>query len=202
MNSTLASCHCCGLVQRLPGTASPGRRAVCRRCRTPFSRGRFRGNRVSTAWALGALILYLPALILPMLRVEELGHATENSLWGGVVAMLGEGHWLIGMVVLLFSIVFPLVKLVCLLLLGSRRVLGRSEHRAVVYRLVEAVGRWGMLDVMLVAVFLAYVKLGDLLAITPGPGVAAFSAMVIMSLLAGMTFDPHVLWHEPERGRT
>ena len=115
--------------------------------------------------------------------------------------MLGEGHLLIGVVVLMFSIVFPFLKLVCLLLLGSRRVVSRSEHRAVVYRAVEAVGRWGMLDVMLVAVFLAYVKLGDLLAISPGPGVAAFSAMVFLSLLAGMTFNPHVLWDDSSTAR-
>jgi paraquat-inducible protein A len=81
-------------------------------------------------------------------------------------------------------------------------VVNRSEHRAVVYRAVDAVGRWGMLDVMLVAVLLAYVKLGDMLAISPGPGVAAFCAMVVLSLMAGMAFQPHVLWDDVSGGRS
>jgi paraquat-inducible protein A len=157
---------------------------------------------LSAALALGALFLYVPALVLPMLRIEELGHVAENSLLSGVVAMLGEGHLLVGVVVLMFSIVFPFVKLLCLLVLGSRRVVNRSEHRAVVYRAVDAVGRWGMLDVMLVAVLLAYVKLGDMLAISPGPGVAAFCAMVVLSLMAGMAFQPHVLWDDASGGRS
>ncbi len=171
---------------------------MCCRCRTPLKHGRQVDNHLSSAFALAALILYTPAILLPMLRLEELGHVSENSLLSGVFTLLLEGQWLVGLVVLVFSVIFPLLKLLSLLLLGNRQVVNRSEHRAVVYRWVEALGRWGMLDVMLVAVLLAFVKLGDLIEISVGPGIIAFTVMVLFSLLAGVFFNPHALWRETD----
>jgi paraquat-inducible protein A len=63
-----------------------------------------------------------------------------------------------------------------------------------VYRAIEAAGRWGMIDVLLVAVTIAAVKLGDLVVVTPGPGVVAFGACVVLSLAASAVFNPHAIW--------
>ena len=93
--------------------------------------------------------------------------------------------------------IIPLTKLVALLILaGGGRTLG-DEHRALTYHLVEWTGRWGMLDVLLVAMLVAALKLGDIVNVTPGPGVIAFAAVVLMSLLAAASFDPHSLWKIP-----
>lgn len=192
--SHLKSCHCCGLVQ----TAPEGVRAVCVRCATALGSwlGQTPGNSLSAAFALAALSLYIPAMALPFLRIERLGHAHASTLVGGVWSLLAEGHRVIGGVVLLFSIVLPVCKLTALLVLAQRRWRLAHRNRAMVYRWVEHLGRWGMLDVLLVAVMIAFVKLGGLVQFTAGPGLVVFAAFVVLSLCASAAFDPYALWDE------
>jgi uncharacterized paraquat-inducible protein A len=192
----LHGCHTCGLVQALPAVP-PGHEAVCRRCGTPFARCRPWLNRLAAATAAAALALYLPAVTLPLLRVEKLGYLKEDSLLSGVGSLYAEGYWTVAAVVLLFSVVLPPLKLLALSLLADGGWLRRHRSRAVLYRAVEALGRWGMLDVMLVAILVAYIKLGDLVSISAGPGLLAFTAMVLLSLLASLLFHPHCLWEDP-----
>lgn len=191
----LSSCHCCGLAQQLP-PVPVGQRPVCVRCGASLRHINRRRNDWTRALALAALWLYPPALLLPMLHIERLGHSHENSLLSGVVALWRDGHWLIGAVILLFSVLLPLAKLVALWLLAGPAL--QAQRRAGLYHLVEFVGRWGMLDVLLVAVLVAFVKLGDLVTIAPGPGLFAFMIMVLLSLLAGLVFNPLLMWEDPE----
>ena len=101
---------------------------------------------------------------------------------------------------LLSSIVLPLGKLLALVgITGSRSWLAR-RHRALTWRVVELTGRWGMLDVLLVAVVVAWLKVGAVVEVTPGPGAVAFTACVFLSLLASAWFDPHALWSDASRG--
>jgi paraquat-inducible protein A len=148
----------------------------------------------AVAAALAALILYVPAISWPMLRIERLGQVREDNLIGGVVSLLSAGHWFVGLVVLVFSVVVPPLKLVTMLMLGLGGAGFAERHQATAYRLVELLGRWGMLDVLLVAVLVAFVKLGGLAEIQAGPGLLAFALCVFASLIASMCFDPHVLW--------
>lgn len=173
-------------------------RALCSRCETPLKHASGLRNSWARVLALSALMLFLPAVSLPLLQLDRLGHHHEDSLWSGMVALLSEGYWLVGGVVLLFSLILPPVKLLTLYILcGS--VEGFSHRaRARMYRAVEALGRWGMLDVMLVAVLVAFVKLGNLVSIHAGPGLLAFALMVLLSLLAGLLFNPHALWDEEQ----
>lgn len=133
---------------------------------------------------------------LPFLRIEQLGQAYASSLVGGVRTLFAEGHLFVGAIVLLFSIVLPVVKLSALLVLSQRRWRLADRQRAVVYRMVEHLGRWGMLDVLLVAVMVAFVKLGGLVQFTAGAGLVVFSAFVLLSLCASAAFDPFSLWDE------
>jgi hypothetical protein len=193
----MKSCHCCGLVQNVPSLPE-GAKAVCRRCRTPLPLipAEERSNALSAAVSLAALILFVPAITLPFLRIEQFGHTQENSLIGGVVALLAHGDWFVAVTVFAFSIVLPPVKLIALLVLGTIPGRLRSGIRAGTLRAVEHLGRWGMLDVLLVAVLLAFIKLGDMVDFAAGPGVVAFGAFVLLSLLAAYFFDPHALWDE------
>ena len=130
-----------------------------------------------------------------MLKIEQLGHSSQDSPLSGVIALLTEGYIVIGLIVLLFSVIFPPVKLLGLWYLGllpSRDDAGTT--RGGLYRILEFLGRWSMLDVMLVAILVAFVKLGDLVQIHAGPGIIAFSAMVILSLCSGILFNPHLMW--------
>ncbi len=145
-------------------------------------------------------MLYPIAMLLPVMEIERFGYVSDASIWSGMVGLLSEGHWFVGLVVLLFSVVAPLGKLGLLFVLcvGRRRVPMRDRARA--YRLIEFIGRWGMVDVLLVAVLVAVVKLGDLVTVTPGPGVLVFGAVVILSLIASAMFDPHAIWEEERIG--
>lgn len=158
---------------------------------------------------MSALLVYPAAVGLPLLNISKLGHSSTDSLLSGLVSMFSQGYWLVGGVVLLFSILLPPLKLLALWLLTAqsapqpvqqslRQSPAQIGHRprALLYHAVELLGRWGMLDVMLVAVLVAMVKLGDLVQIQPGPGLWAFTLMVLLSLVASMVFNPTQMWSD------
>lgn len=194
----LKACHCCGLVHRLP-PLRPHDRAVCTRCETPISRPGCRKLTASrtAAAAFAALILFWPAILCPILIVEKLGHSHQSSLLGGTIELLRHGNWLVGGVVLLFSIVFPLTKIVLLLELSLLEFLQRRQ-KAFTLRVMEHAGRWSMMDVMLLAFLVMLVKLGNLVEFQFGPAVVAFILCVVMSMLASLMFDPHAIWEDDE----
>jgi len=195
--SALIACPCCGLIQRMP-VIDASLQARCARCRE-----RLRGRREraehglwTASFALGALILFPPAIALPMLRIERFGRSADSSIIEGVTSMLSHGEWIVGTVVLVCSIVFPLTKLLALLFLTARPAWLSSRHRARTYQFIEMTGRWGMLDVLLVAVLVAVLKLGDLVDVRPGPAAVAFATVVTLSLLASASFQPQMMWDD------
>lgn len=203
--SSIRTCQCCGMAQTLP-LIPPRMRACCVRCGTALHRRSTaaRSNTRTAAIAAAALVLYPLAVGLPMVRVEKFGHYNEASVLEGIATLLGSGHIVVGLIVLLCSIVLPLGKLAALLVLSAGGLHLRSEHRALTYRIVEWTGRWGMLDVLLVAILVAAIKIGDLVDVTPGPAASAFTCCVVLSLLATAAFDPHSLWRSttaPPGGR-
>ncbi len=190
------ACHCCGLIHRVP-EIPPGQAAVCTRCRAVMLRPERRAKSASrtAAAAAGALILFWPAVLLPILEVERLGHHHRSSILGGTVEMLQHGSWFVGIVVLVFSIVFPLIKISLLLELSLLGMFSR-RHKALTYRVMEHLGRWSMMDVMLLAFLVMLVKLGSLVEFHIGPAVVAFILCVAMSMLSSLCFDPHAIWEE------
>ena len=194
----LVACHCCGKIQQLP-LLRDGQWAVCSRCHARVDRGPARQSALRTAAAaLGAFCLYWPAVLLPILELERLGHRHQSSLLGGTIELLLDGEWFVGLVVLVFSIVFPLAKIVLLLELSLLGLLNR-RHKARTYRAMEFLGKWSMMDVMLLALLVMLVKLGGLVQFRFGPAVLAFVACVTMSMAASLLFDPHAIWPEESR---
>ena len=195
----LKACHCCGQVQKLPELAQ-GSRALCVRCGTlVFDAARRTQSQTRTAGAaLAALILYPFAITLPIMSLERFGHSSDASIWTGSVGLLAKGEIFVGAVVLLCSVALPLLKLSGLLALTLGRRRFSRGSRARMYRWIEWTGRWGMLDVLLVAVVVAWIKIGDLVEVRPGPAALAFTLCVLLSLLAGAWFDPHALWDEDD----
>ncbi|MFT5079809.1 MAG: paraquat-inducible protein A [Bacteroidia bacterium] len=193
----LRACGTCGLVQRV-APIPKDHRAMCPRCKSVVARSphnKLRGaNTWTAATALAALLLYPLAILLPFLSVERLGHHHAGSILESGMELLFHGEVFIGITVLLCSVVFPLAKLTGLLLISTSHGWMKREHLARTWHAVELVGRWGMLDVLLAAVLVAMLKLGDLVTVEPGPGLVAFTACVGLSLLASAFFDPHALW--------
>ena len=146
------------------------------------------------AFALGALIVFPLAISLPVLELRKLGHVREVTVWSGAVELISSGQAIVGVLVFTCSIVVPLLKLGGILLLGfDRPWKGNETTRRRTHRVIHWLGRWGMLDVLLVAILVAAIKLGNWADIRPGQGVFAFAAVVVMSLLASAVFDPKEL---------
>lgn len=194
---SLRACACCGLIQRAPNVVRR-QRLRCARCEMllPDARGSRLHRHRTAALSLAALVLYPAAVGLPMLEIEQFGHLQASSVLDGTATLLAQGHYFVGLIVLLCSVVLPIMKLLGLLTLsfGANRL--RQHHRAWTYRFVEWTGRWGMLDVLAVAVLVAVVKLGQTVSLTAGPAALAFTLVVLLSLLAAATFDEHALWDE------
>lgn len=191
-------CHCCGLIHQLPDLR-PGQTALCTRCGTkiiaPGSR-RTSASRTAAA-AVGAFVLFWPAILCPILEVEKLGIRQQSSILSGIIDLLKHGSWFVGGIVLLFSIVFPLTKIVLLLELSLLEFLHR-RHKAKTLRIMEHVGKWSMMDVMLLAFLVMLAKLGNLVHFQFGPAVIAFVLCVAMSMVASLSFDPRAIWEDHE----
>jgi len=126
--------------------------ARCARCRQVIYRPNASlANRLTAAIALAALVLYPLGILLPVMRLEQLGHFRETSIWAGTVSLLTHNQIAVGLIVLVCSIVVPVCKLAGLLVLTARWPAIRIHHQARIYRLIENAGRWGMIDVLLVA---------------------------------------------------
>lgn len=198
MTDHFKACPCCGKIHRLSANMSSGDIASCVRCRTPIMHF---GSTLSSlqrtaAFSIGAFILFWPAILMPILEVERLGHRSSSSILFGIVELFRHGSYFVGAVVLIFSIIFPLVKILLLLELSLLGILEKS-HKAWTYRVMEQIGRWSMMDVLLLAFMVMLVKLGDLVEFSLGPAVFAFVLCVALSIIASLSFDPHSIW-EPD----
>ncbi len=191
--SDLKACHCCGQIQRV--TEQQGMVSCCHRCFSRFDNAKtYHWSRnPAIAFALAAIILYFPAILLPILKIEQFGYRHASSLLSGTFDLIMRGNWFVGVVVLLFSIVLPFAKILGILELSLLQFSGK-HHRAWVYRFVEAAGRWGMMDVLLLALLVMMVKLGEMVQFELGPAVFVFVACVACNMLASIFFNPHSVW--------
>jgi paraquat-inducible protein A len=195
----LVSCHVCGLVCRAtePELADRG----CPRCHAPLHRRK--PNSIGRSWAylLAAAIAYIPANLLPIMLTNTLFERRQDTILSGVLELWNSGSWDLALIVFVASIVVPMFKiavLIMLLLTTQRRSRWRREERTRLYRFIETIGHWSMLDVFVVALLVALVRFQNMAAVLPGPGAVAFGAVVILTMLASSSFDPRLIWDDPE----
>ncbi len=196
----IVACNLCGQVQQVE-ILPPGGALECCRCHAIIDRRRRYGVAVTAALALAALILYVPANIYPILKMQQYGVYSESTVWDGVVTLAQSKQWFVAIVVFLASIVIPLMKLTGLFFLSITARLRTNRWlraRTRIYRFIDVIGPWAMLDVFLLAVLVALVKLGQFAIVLPGPGLVAFTCMVVLTILATMAFDPKLIWENAE----
>jgi paraquat-inducible protein A len=198
----LASCHTCSLLTPLPQLTE--HHGHCPRCGS-FVHQR-KANSLSRCWAflIAAAIFYFPANLLPMTRTTHLGHVQDDTILSGVIYFFANGSWPIALVIFIASIFVPLIKLLILLgLLISVQL--RSNWRPVdrtrLYRITELIGRWSMVDIYVVTILVALVKLGALAEIEAGPAALFFALVVVLTMFAAMAFDPRLIWDRMENTR-
>lgn len=190
----LISCHHCGAVLRIPENGSGD--LACPRCEGRLARGSG-SHHWCLALSLSALFLFPFAITEPIMRIRRFGNVSEASALEGATSMLAHEQWLVGGVVLLCSVVIPGLKLLGLFTLCARFRLPR-KHLARTWQLVEWTGRWGMVDVLLVAVLVSAVKMGDWFDVRPGKGAVLFTLMVCFSLAASACFHPADFWERSD----
>ncbi|WP_391487628.1 membrane integrity-associated transporter subunit PqiA [Leclercia tamurae] len=195
IHQNLRLCSCCTAIL-------PVDQEVCPRCE---SKGHVR-RKNSLQWTMALLItsimLYLPANILPIMITDLLGDEMPSTIMAGVVLLWGEGSYPVALVIFIASIMVPTLKMIAIAWLcwdakghGKRD----SERMHLIYEVVEFVGRWSMIDVFVIAVLSALVRIGGLMSIYPAIGALMFALVVIMTMFAAMTFDPRLSWdREPE----
>lgn len=190
----LLACHACGQLSRLAPAHGESR---CPRCHAALHARKVDSLHRTWALLLAAAILYIPANLLPIMETRSLFGQQEDTIMSGIVYLWLSGSAGLALVVFVASILVPLLKLLALTLLAASVSLAprwRPHQRARLYRLVEAVGRWSMLDIFVVALLAALVQIQSLASITAGPGAAAFGAVVVLTMLAAMSFDPRLIW--------
>ncbi len=194
----LIGCDCCRAV--VPARAGDG----CLRCDAPLRMRK--PNSVARSWALilAAVVLYIPANAYPVMEVVTFGRGGPHTILGGAWEFVEAGFWPLALVVFLASVAVPLLKLIglAIMLLGIHRgsetgLIGKTR----LYRVVEAIGRWSMIDIFVVSVLIALVRFGSVASINAGLGAAFFAGVVVLTILAAEAFDPRLMWDAAEERR-
>lgn len=200
LSQGLHTCLECGQISRV--TELPPRASVrCPACRSTLDARK--PHSLSRTWALvlTGFILYIPANLFPIMTMDMVGSAEKDTIMSGVIELFQSGMWAIGLLVFCASITVPLMKLVgltWLLISVQRGQKLRRRDRTRLYRVIEFIGRWSMLDVFLLSILVAVVNLGGLATITPDVGAAFFASVVVITMFAAKTFDPRLIWDAAE----
>lgn len=199
----LLSCLTCGLLAR---PASPEHDANrCPRCRRPLHLRKPASLLRSWTFLVAAMVLYLPANLLPIMETESIVLGNHNdTIMSGIVLLWKSGSWPLAMIVFVASIMVPLLKMLAMLVILIAVHQGVHVHchdLAKLYRLLEIVGRWSMLDVFVVAILVTLVQLQLVAHVTPGKGALAFGAVVVMTMLSTMSFDARLIWDSARYAR-
>lgn len=194
------ACHACGLLSR---PAAQGHGLRCGRCGSSLHQRK--PDSIARAWALllAACVLYIPANVLPVMHTGSLFGAQSDTIMSGVVYLWVSGSWPLAALIFFASVMVPLLKMVALgvlLVSVQRRSVRGLLQRTRLYRVVEFVGRWSMIDIYVVAILVALVQFEALASIRAGGGAVAFGAVVVLTMLAAQAFDPRTIW-DPLRDR-
>jgi paraquat-inducible protein A len=173
----------------------------CPRCRAPVHARKPYSLLITTLLIAAAAILYVPANLLPVMDSRTLIDDEYDTIMSGVLVLLRSGSWPIALLVFFASIVVPLLKILALGVLvysAWMRSPARRSQRSELFRMVEFIGRWSMLDIYAISLLATLVQVQSFALVIVGWGAWAFGAVVVLTLLAARTFDERLLWDEAE----
>lgn len=190
MSAGLVGCHICGALSEAGADS-------CKRCGEHLHSRKPGG--LNRTWALlfTSIILYVPANLYPIMDTVFLGDDSPSTILGGVLVLWAMGSYPIAAVIFFASVVVPLVKILALLWLCYMVQRGQGTSplgKLKLYRMTEFVGRWSMIDVFVVAILAGLIRLDNLMTIYPGPAAVAFAGVVLVTMVAAMSFDSRLIW--------
>jgi paraquat-inducible protein A len=194
----LFACHECGVL------STAGRHLHdlhCSRCGAALHFRKVASISRTWAFIISAVVLYIPANALPVMNTSSLFGSEKDTILSGVVYLWTSGSWPLAIIVFIASIAVPMLKILALVFLVvsvQLRAKWLRKQRTAIYRLVELVGRWSMLDIYVITVLVALVQFSALATIQAGPGAIAFGAVVVLTMFAAMSFDPRLIWDVAE----
>jgi len=194
MEQGLQTCHGCGLLSRPEPGVEEGR---CPRCDEPLEFRKARSLERTLAYLIAAAVCYIPANLLPVLTTTTAGGSESDTIMQGVVLLWSPTGWPLSIIVLFASIMIPSAKILALIYLVitvKRGSIKNNAQRVRLYRMVEIIGRWSMVDVFVDTFTVALIQLQPLMLVQPGPGLLFFAAVVVLTMLAVESFDPRLIW--------
>ena len=169
----------------------------CPRCGARLTPRRQASLAITTALSLAGLIFYFPANLFPVLNITRFGHSEAYTIMGGIRDLAEAGLWPLALLVLLASFIVPVLKLIgltwCIASIRWRSA-WLLRQRTMLYRFIDYIGRWSNIDVFVVSIAAALVQFGNLSTVEPGPGIASFAAVVVLTMIAADAFDPRLMW--------
>ncbi|HIF93438.1 MAG: paraquat-inducible protein A [Myxococcales bacterium] len=195
-------CSICNLVMAVPEDVA-AEQLGCSRCGAMIQRRKPNSLPRTAAFLLAAAICYIPANVYPIVEITSFGYQQSDTIISGVIYLLLHGNLALGVIVFVASVVVPILKIILLsmLLISVQcRSQWRPRDRARIYRIVEVVGRWSMVDVYVVTILVALLHLGSIASVEVEQGAIFFSVVVVLTLLAAQSFDPRLIWDPIEDG--
>jgi paraquat-inducible protein A len=194
MQAGLQGCTCCGLLSQPAPGAELGR---CPRCDEALNFRKPASLQRTWAFLIAAAVCYIPANVLPVLTTTTATGTESDTILQGVVLLWSPTGWPLSLIVLIASIMIPSAKILALgylLVSVQRGSVASNEQRLRLYRTIEFIGRWSMVDVFVDTFTAALIQLQPLMSVEPGPGLFFFAAVVVLTMLAVESFDPRLIW--------
>ncbi len=194
MQEGLHACEVCGLLSRPAPGEEDGR---CPRCDEDLAYRKRASIQRTWAFLISAAICYVPANLLPVLTTTTATGTETDTILQGVVLLWSPTGWPLSLIVLVASIMIPSAKILALgylLVTAQQGSVQNNRQRVGLYRMVEFIGRWSMVDVFVDTFTAALIQLQPLMSVSPAPGLLFFAAVVVLTMLAVESFDPRLIW--------
>ena len=197
MDSVVA-CETCGLVQAVDPMPKDAV-ALCARCHFRLVHRKKNSRMRTFVFSLAALILYFPSNFYPLVTGEYHGLHYETTIFKGIHSLFNDHQYFIAGLVFCTSILSPALKIIGLLFISiTLNWKGWERARTWAYKVIRVIDPWNMLEVFLLAISISLIEMGRVATVHPGPGVFSFTAVVALTLLATLSFDPRLIWDSPE----
>lgn len=187
-----ADCHLCG------GIVDVRKGYNCPRCGAVVASVNENCIQKCLAFLIAAVAIYIPANMYPMMITVYMGNGEESTILEGVVVLWEMGSYFVSAVIFLASVCIPILKIIVLFYLCCMyKTFKRAKKKkmlGILYRTVEYIGKWSMVDVFVVAIMVSIVRMGNIMIIDPGSALVSFGAVVILTILAAKQFNPKILW--------